>query len=62
MGIYATEPKVWHFGFYPEIGFNWEFSYGVGLNIFARYDATIKAKDNPGNQYLTLGIGFNFSN
>ncbi len=62
MGVYYVEDKPWHFGFYPEIGLNWEFSYGVGLSIFARYDVTLKTRDYNGNSYLTIGIGFNFTN
>ena len=62
MGVYTLEDKKWHFGFYPEIGFIYEFSYGVGLNVFARYDYTLKSGDADSQSYLSFGIGFHFNN
>jgi len=62
MGIYTDETRQWHFGAYPEIGFVYEFSYGVGLNVFARYDYAFKAGTTTSHSYLTFGIGFHFMN
>ena len=60
MGIYYDEPKVWHFGFYPEIGFIYDFSYNVGLNVYARYDYALKTQDATAHSYITFGIGLHF--
>ncbi len=61
MGIYTVETKQWHFGFYPEVGFVYEFTYGTGFMLNARYDYTLDAGGNNGHSYLTIGVGFHFS-
>ncbi len=60
MGVYTAEIKQWHFGFYPEAGFLYEFSYGTGLLLNARYDNTLEAGGNNGHSYLTVSVGFHF--
>ena len=62
MGIYYNEDKIWHFGFYPEIGFIYDFSYSVGLNVYARYDYALKTKDATSHSFLVFGIGLHFMN
>jgi len=61
MGIYTVEKRQWHFGFFPEAGFVYEFSYGTGFMLNARYDNTLAAGGNDGNSYLTFSVGFHFS-
>ena len=60
MGIYYDEQKIWHFGFYPEIGLYYDISYDVGLNLYARYDYAVKTKDAGSYSYIAFGIGFHF--
>ena len=62
MGIYYNEDKIWHFGFYPEIGFIYDLSYKVGLNVYARYDYALKTKDATAHSYVAFGIGLHFGN
>ena len=62
MGIYYAETKKWRFGFYPEVGLFWNFSYGTGLYVNARYDNSLKAGDVEGQSYLTFSVGFKFGN
>ena len=60
MGIYYNEDKIWHFGLYPEIGFVYDFSYNVGVNVYARYDYALKSQDATSHSFLVFGIGFHF--
>lgn len=60
MGIYYSETNKWHFGFYPEVGMFWNFSYGTGVYINARYDYSLKAGNVEGNSYLSFSVGFKF--
>jgi hypothetical protein len=60
MGIYYNEDKIWHFGLYPEIGFIYDFSYSVGLNVYARYDYAFKTQDATSHSYIAFGIGLHF--
>ncbi|MEA1896559.1 MAG: outer membrane beta-barrel protein [Bacteroidota bacterium] len=62
MGIYYNEDRIWHFGFYPEIGLFYDFAYNVGLNIYARYDYALKTKDASSYSYIAFGVGFHFKN
>ena len=62
MGIYTVEDRYWHFGFYPEIGLFYDFSYSVGLNVYARYDYALKTKDASSYSYIAFGVGFHFKN
>lgn len=62
MGIYYDEDRIWHFGFYPEIGLFYDFAYNVGLNVYARYDYALKTKDASSYSYIAFGIGFHFKN
>ncbi len=63
MGIYYVEnDNQWKFGFYPEIGLNWNFSYGTGIYINARYDNTLSAGDTDSQSYLTFSVGLKFGN
>ncbi len=60
MGIYYNEDKIWHFGFYPEIGFVYDFSYSMGLNVYARYDYALKTQNATSHSYIAFGIGLHF--
>jgi len=62
MGIYYNEDRIWHFGFYPEIGLFYDFAYNVGLNVYARYDYAVKTKDASSYSYIAFGVGFHFKN
>ena len=62
MGIYYVEDKVWHFGMYPEIGFNYDVSYSMALNLFARYEYALAAKNTTSHSWLAIGIGLHFKN
>ncbi len=62
MGIYYNEDRIWHFGFYPEIGLFYDFAYNVGLNVYARYDYALKTKDASSYSYIAFGVGFHFKN
>ena len=60
MGIFYVEDMIWHFGLYPEIGFIYDFSYSVGLNVYARYDYAFKTQDATAHSYIAFGIGLHF--
>ena len=60
MGIYYSEDKIWRFGFYPEVGFDYDFTYNFGITVYARYDHALKAKDANPYSALAFGIGINF--
>ena len=60
MGIYYDESKIWHFGFYPEIGLYYDINYNAALNVYARYDYALKTKDASAHSYIAFGIGFHF--
>ncbi len=60
MGIYYDEINIWHFGFYPEIGFNYNFSYDFGVNLYARYEYALAAKEAGAFSTLVFGVGFHF--
>ena len=62
MGIYYVENKQWHFGIYPEVGMFYQFSYSLGLNVFARYEYAFKAGDTTSHSYINFGIGLHFLN
>ncbi len=62
MGIYYVEDMIWHFGFYPEIGFVYDFSYSTGLNVYARYDYAFKTQDATAHSFIVFGIGLHFMN
>ena len=62
MGIYTSEDRYWHFGFFPEIGLYYDFAYSVGLNVYARYDYAVKTKDSGSYSYIAFGVGFHFKN
>ncbi len=62
MGIYYVQDKIWHFGLYPEIGMIYDISYSLGLNLFARYDYALAAKNTTAHSWVAIGIGLHFKN
>ena len=60
MGIYYSEDRLWRFGFYPEVGFDYDFSHNFGIVVYARYDYALKAKNSDPFSAIAFGIGVNF--
>lgn len=62
MSIYTFEKTAWHFVLRPEIGLLLKAGPGVGFNIVSKYYYGFKAGDLPAQGYVTINVGFVFTN
>jgi len=62
MGSYTFEKDAWHFALRPEIGVLIQPSQGVGIMVASKYYYGFKAGDLPAQGFVTINVGFVFSN
>ena len=62
MGSYTFEKDAWHFALRPELGVLIQPSPGVGIMLASKYYYGFKAGDLPAQGFVTINVGFVFSN
>jgi len=62
MGAYTFEKDAWHFALRPEIGVLIQPAPGVGIMLASKYYYGFKAGDLPAQGFVTINVGFVFSN
>ncbi|MGB5190223.1 acyloxyacyl hydrolase [Robiginitalea sp.] len=62
IGLFTNENTAWQFGLRPEVGLDYEFSYGVGLRAAVRYQYVASGSDVPSLPFFSVNVGLVWKN
>ncbi|WP_066223421.1 outer membrane beta-barrel protein [Formosa haliotis] len=62
LGLHVFEEEAWQFSLRPEVGFEYDVSYGLGLRAAARYNAAFKSGDLEGLSHFSIAVGVIWTN